>query len=279
VRVIVVQPKVAKLKRHALHLVAPIIENPAMAGPDDVLLPEEVLGHRVAAAMGFSFTLLQDSLDRSCGRLPESWIVNLKHFYKFLSGTESIAPSVLTGIRYLDENDVRFVFHEELARALAYVQEPVVAWAEKCGVLADESSASASVTAILVAVADAWKRLNGWCKQAGGVPAWLPPEPVSVAAAGSDQGKFCPVIRIGKDGERSVVAPAMEMIPLPRPDASWRLKPAVGAIANRRFAVLPVNSERLLGYGRVNAQGARLALKQKLADEIPPEIVLMILDD
>ena len=51
---------------------------------------------------------------------------------------QTIPEGIQTGREYLDEKDVRYVFHEELIDHLEYLQAPYLAWLESCGVFAEE---------------------------------------------------------------------------------------------------------------------------------------------
>ncbi|NLE66229.1 MAG: hypothetical protein GX608_02310 [Lentisphaerae bacterium] len=279
VRLILLEAGTGNLKGHRLHLAAPIIENPAMAGPDDLILPKEVLGHRVAVAAGMACTVLQDGLDRCRGCLPPAWLSSLQAFQEGLLNHASPPANVQTGLPYLDEHDVRYLAHRKLADGLAYLQEPVLAWAEACGTFGKALAPPITARALREVMGRCWKRVQGWCKAAGEAAAWAPPEPGVVYAAGPERRAIYPVVRLGPDGSRRIIARAEESIPLPRDDASWRLAPPVKAIANKLFAILPSDSGLPLGYGRVNDRGARLSLTELFSKKFPPDVVLVIIND
>ncbi len=268
--VVILAAEIARVKGHTLHLVAPIIDS-AMAGPEDVLLDRNVLGHRAAVAAGSAVTVLHDSLDRCRGVLPGRLQARLTAFQRFLDCLSGCRPEVTTGLPYLDEKDVRFVYNEELADRMAYLQEPVVAWAMEGGAAAPARSPARTVF-------DAWKRVKTWCRQAGEAASWNP-LPASVAAARADERIMVPVIRVAGNGEREVLAQAEESIPLPHPGASWRVVPAVAALAGKRFAVMSACDAKPVGYGRVNDAGARLALDVEPSAAPPKNPVILILDD
>jgi len=132
--VVIMKVNTREMRGHALHLVAPMFLGAENAGPEDIILPREVLPYRPAVAMA-CFSVLDDSLGECKGRLPKATVEGLLHFREFLFGDIDTCPAVVTGPDYIDEKDIRFKFHEDLIARCDYLQGPVMAWAEQSGVL------------------------------------------------------------------------------------------------------------------------------------------------
>jgi len=133
--VVIMAENTMDMAGHAVHLVAPVFPGAENAGPEDIILPREVLPYRPAIAVGSCFSLLDDSLGECKGRLPEATIEGLQSFRAFLAGDIDTCPAVVTGPDYIDEKDIRFKFHEDLVERIGYLQGPVMAWAAQSGIL------------------------------------------------------------------------------------------------------------------------------------------------
>ncbi len=92
------------------------------AGPDDVILPREVAGHRLVVAMGASIPVSRNVLVACRGRIPAAWMERLGAFSAWLGGASDQRPDVLTGMNYLDNHDTRWVFKEQLGQELLELQ-------------------------------------------------------------------------------------------------------------------------------------------------------------
>lgn len=102
--------------------VAPLHRRVDMAGPDDVILPREVAGHRLVVAMGASIPASRNALVAYRGSIPAEWLERLCAFANWLNGSLDQRPDVLTGINYLDDRDTRWVFKEQLGQELLELQ-------------------------------------------------------------------------------------------------------------------------------------------------------------
>jgi len=138
--IVIIRSGMADMKGHLTHLAAPVLRNYLMAGPNDVILPENILCHRITVSLELAITILQDSLEECIGTLPIEWATNLSAYYNYIEGVIDKKPAVITGIEYLDENDVSYQCHKTMVKELAYLQDPVIAWAEECGVLTQPAS-------------------------------------------------------------------------------------------------------------------------------------------
>ena len=153
--VIILQDDVEKLNGHPVMLAVPVHYDVAMAGPDDVILPAGLFGGRTVACAGASVPVLKDSLDVCIGVLPVEWAEKLLRYHSWLNGEDSERPEVVTGIDYLDQDDLRWKFKEQLGDQLAYLQQPFLAWAEQCGALdTEEQEASTGLVSLLDFFAD-----------------------------------------------------------------------------------------------------------------------------
>jgi len=137
---IVIVRRDKEIKGHSTYVVAPILRNYLMAGPHDVILPEEILCHRITVSLELSITILQDSLDECIGTLPAEWAVKLGNYLHYIEGLTDKKPAIYTGIEYLDENDVNYQCHKTMIKELEYLQAPVIAWAKECKVLVQNVS-------------------------------------------------------------------------------------------------------------------------------------------
>jgi len=123
--VILTESKV-KIGGRRSFLVAPIFAETEYAGPDDILFPKTVLGFRCAIAVGAALSIIPESLLECEGALPHEWCDRLFRFQICLETGEPRPTDVRTGLPYLDENDVRFVFMERMVERLDYLQAPLL---------------------------------------------------------------------------------------------------------------------------------------------------------
>lgn len=105
-----------------VYQVAPLHRRIEYTGPDDVILPREVFGHRVVACVGASIPVERSSLVACQGGIPEQWLALLRNYAAWLDGSSEVRPNVLSGLHYLDNQDRRWVFKEALGRTLMAYQ-------------------------------------------------------------------------------------------------------------------------------------------------------------
>jgi hypothetical protein len=107
-------------------LVIPVLQEIEMAGPKDACLPSSLLGYPAIACVGDALEILFDNLQYCIGTLPERW-VNLLTDFSVAIKAKAPAPATLrVGLSFLDDRDVRAVFHsEELPKRLEYLHAPV----------------------------------------------------------------------------------------------------------------------------------------------------------
>lgn len=125
VSVVIISSHSMPLKEHTLHLVAPVI-NTIMAGPEDIILPREILPYRPAIAIGTCFSVLDQSLGKCMGRLPDETTNDILNFREFIHDNIDTCPKVITGPDYLDEMDIRYKFHQTILDQVAYLTVPVL---------------------------------------------------------------------------------------------------------------------------------------------------------
>lgn len=135
--VLVVQSRVMTLNKERVHLVAPLLSDPHLAGPEDIILPKEIMGHRVALAWGSRITVLEKSLDRCEGKLPKKWCDVVAQLSANVDFHVLRTSGIEMGFDYLDNHDIRFAYHENLVDRLSYLQSPViqVVWHEQADVI------------------------------------------------------------------------------------------------------------------------------------------------
>lgn len=143
--VVLLRTNDADMEGHPVHLAAPLFEETRYSGPGDVLLPRHLFGHRKAVAVAYGFTLLGDSLTHCRGILPETTTKALQQFLRALDTGSEPPPQFATGLPYLDEEDVRYAFHEELVDRVDILQISAVTWAEQCSpAVSEEESTTGS---------------------------------------------------------------------------------------------------------------------------------------
>jgi hypothetical protein len=274
--VIVADSQGPELEGHSVLTVFPILIETEMCGPDDVFLPRGVIGFEAIVAVGTAFGVLRDSLDACKGCLPSEWKKRLIHFWRYTQGIEEQRGDVQTGPQFLSERDLRFKFQEELVAKLSYLQQPLLVWAERCGVLGENEHASI-FESLRAAVAEKWHSVRDWCQGVGISPTWVPvSEPVVLR---TDNLKRYALIEIEASGRPNILGEAEERVPLPAPTASWRLHPARPGLAGRRFVVAVPQSEEILGHGQVQEGGARLTLIEVFATKAYEEAVIVLLEN
>ncbi len=122
--VLILSDEPTEISGHLIHHVMPIHRECAQAGPDDILLPREVFGYRVVVCAGASVPVFRESLDICVGVLPKSFLEPVVAFQDWLEGSSDVRPQVLTGLPYLDEQDVRWRYKEALRRILWWSGSP-----------------------------------------------------------------------------------------------------------------------------------------------------------
>lgn len=272
--VIVADAQGPELDGHAVLTVFPVLIETEMCGPQDVFLPRRVLGFEAIATVGSSFGILRESLDACKGRLATEWRERLSHFWRYTQGLEREPGEVQVGHEYLSERDLRFRFHEELVPKLDYLQQPLLVWAEQCGVIGADEPVGALET-LRAVLAEKWRSVREWCEKAGLSPSWSPsPEPVLLHTG---IRRKLAVIEVERSGRPKVLTQAEERNPLPSAAASWRLDPALPDLAGRRFVVAVPQGEEILGHGEVQEGGARLTLSAVFTSEAPENAVLILI--
>ena len=103
-------------------LVAPIFPETEYAGPDDVILKRSIIGFNCAIAMGATIVLPQSGLTGCEGQLPNEIWGKLEQFHNFLNGISARPDGVVTGLEYLGETDIRFVFLGRLFTRLKTIE-------------------------------------------------------------------------------------------------------------------------------------------------------------
>lgn len=69
------------------------------------------MGHRVAVAPSLLFTMMVEDLEDCLGVLPPDYLTGIM---KYFQGEECFPR----GLPYLDEHDIRFIWHEDLLESL-----------------------------------------------------------------------------------------------------------------------------------------------------------------
>ena len=113
-----------------LYLAAPLTSDCHMAGPKDVLLAKNILGYRSLVMLGCALSVVPGSLHRCIGILPEDEVEKLKGTFTAFETGSMAGAGVVTGFDYLDEQDLRYIYHEEMVERLSYLQIPVLDWME-----------------------------------------------------------------------------------------------------------------------------------------------------
>ena len=91
------------------------------AGPEDIIVPREVAGHRLVLTSD-SFWMLKSSLDKPIGRLPSEWFDKLTQMIAWMLFPNETKPDVQTGLPYLDDKDIRWQAKLNLGMAIAFHQ-------------------------------------------------------------------------------------------------------------------------------------------------------------
>lgn len=111
----------------ALVDVAPLIHDATLAGPMDYILPESVLCHHAAVLLSLSFSLPQGKLGECLGAVDEVLYRELlAHYGK--SHSNELSPNELHAPDYFDTYDIRYRFHEEVARQITGLQAELYRW-------------------------------------------------------------------------------------------------------------------------------------------------------
>jgi hypothetical protein len=120
-RVLLLEVAHESINGQSFHLAAPILTETHLAGPTDFLLPQHILGHRAMIALGEAFTITGQSLDSCHGLLPHKVYEAVIRSFAVLEKGGSLTQN-MTGPEYLDEDDIRYRFHAELAARLGPLQ-------------------------------------------------------------------------------------------------------------------------------------------------------------
>jgi hypothetical protein len=129
--------------------VAPLSFESEMAGPDDCVLPREILGYDAVALFSATVTMLGDNLLECRGQLPGDIAAPLLDFDDWLRNPDSdTAPpgNIRRGKPYFYEGDLRWNWHRDLAAKLDYLQTPCLAWLVECGELEWEAPAETGLS-------------------------------------------------------------------------------------------------------------------------------------
>lgn len=144
-----------------LYEAAPLFTATEWTGPEDLVLPRDLLGFSCAAALGTEVTILSESLLACEGELPVAWTTRLTEFRSYLQTPGTPIPDgVQTGLPFLDEADPAFEFHESLVERLDYLQEPVLAWLDS-----QEQPVPNWVEETTAALGSAWRSAAEWLRE------------------------------------------------------------------------------------------------------------------
>lgn len=94
---------------------------PEYAGPEDIIVPRDVAGHRLVLTTD-SFWMLKSSLNTPIGKLPKEWVNKLSQMITWLMFKDATKPDVQTGLPYLDKTDVRWEAKLNLGTAIMFHQ-------------------------------------------------------------------------------------------------------------------------------------------------------------
>lgn len=146
-RLIILKARETTIQGTMLHLAAPVLNDTDKAGPEDVLLCENVFGYPVLVAVGAAVTIIHDSLLSCVGQLPSPLYQHLSRAYAEVDGSQERQSQTRTscgvmGWAYLDEEDSRFIFHKGLVAQMAYLQAPVLALMQRSGLIASDEPKS-----------------------------------------------------------------------------------------------------------------------------------------
>jgi len=107
--------------------VLPLIHDATKAGPLDYILPERIFCHHAAAMLSLDFSLPSDKLDCCLGVLQNKLVSKvIAHYEKVKLGT--LKSNEFHMPDYIDEQDIRYDFHQEAAEQIASLQLDIYEW-------------------------------------------------------------------------------------------------------------------------------------------------------
>ena len=163
-------------------------------------------------------------------------------------------------------HDPRSTYQQEQATLLASLAVQTIT---------QEVSVADALRASVIAL---WEKVSGYCRRVGEELTWQPvPELARVHLKGAGLKPKVPVVRVGIDGRRRVVARVEVGVPLPSVHACWRLSPARTSLAGRRFAVVAGDSTRIFASGVISKSGGRFDIDAQAGVKAPTEPVVILL--
>lgn len=95
------------------------------AGPEDLFLPTSFLGTEMLASFELKCSLPIACLADCRGRLPGKDIKFIEGAHKDISSGKKNDSIYTWGWNYIDENDIRYKFHEDCIEEIQILQEPI----------------------------------------------------------------------------------------------------------------------------------------------------------
>ena len=95
------------------------------AGPEDLFLPTSFLGTEMLASFELKCSLPTACLADCRGRLPGKDIKFIEGAHKEISSGKKKDSRYTWGWNYIDENDIRYKFHEDCIEKIQILQEPI----------------------------------------------------------------------------------------------------------------------------------------------------------
>jgi len=112
---------VGAVEYRSLALVVPVLPYPEEAGPEDRILPGEVMGYDAYISFELMATLPYDSLIKCVGNLAVRDCEEIGQVMRIWEGSEW-----KVGMTYIDESDHRYEIHAEIGERLARLQESLL---------------------------------------------------------------------------------------------------------------------------------------------------------
>ena len=112
---------VGAVEYRGLALVVPVLPHPEEAGPEDRILPGEVMGYDAYISFELMATLPYASLIKCVGNLAVRDYEEVEQVMRIWEGSEW-----KVGMTYIDESDHRYEIHAEIGERLARLQESIL---------------------------------------------------------------------------------------------------------------------------------------------------------
>ena len=154
-----------ELNGHRYFTAIPIFTEIDYAGPEDLILPRDVLGFRAALACRLLLAVLPSNLKECRGTLPDVWKGRIAHFLRWLDAAAELPPQgIETGIAYLaDAGDIdpSIAFHHALVDRIDHLRRPVLEWLQQARTIIPFAGChSNSVGRLATAASSAGKHLE-----------------------------------------------------------------------------------------------------------------------